>query len=69
MCLMIISKVTKDQRFNLSVEDMFFEKPQGEGEGGGGEWRNVKLTLPCRFRVKSLKHNMWIYFFSSTVFA
>ena len=29
MCLKIILKVTKKQGFNLSLEDAFFEKPQG----------------------------------------
>ena len=38
MCLKIILKVTKDQGFTLSVEDTFFEKPQGGG---------VKLTPPA----------------------
>ena len=28
---MIILKVTKNQGFTLSLEDTFFEKPQGEG--------------------------------------
>ena len=37
MCLMIILKVTKNQGFILSLEDTFFEKPQGEG---------VNLTTP-----------------------
>ena len=32
MCLMIILKVTKNQGFTLSLEDTFFEKPQGGGE-------------------------------------
>ena len=32
--LMIILKVTKSHGFNLSLEDIFFEKPQ---EGGGGQ--------------------------------
>ena len=41
MYLMIILKVTKKQGFNLSLEDTFFEKPQG-----------VQLTHPTgRFRV------------------
>ena len=31
MCLMIKLKVTNDQGFTLSVEDTFYEKPQGEG--------------------------------------
>ena len=43
MCLKIILKVTKDQGFTLSVEDTFFEKPQG---GGGG-----KIYPPSCFRV------------------
>ena len=29
MCLKIILKVTKNQGFSLSLEDKFFEKPQG----------------------------------------
>ena len=29
MCLMIILKVTKNQGFAISLEDIFFEKPQG----------------------------------------
>ena len=29
MCLMIILKATKNQGFTLSLEDTFFEKPQG----------------------------------------
>ena len=33
MCLKIILKVTKNQGFTLSLEDTFFEKPQG-GNGG-----------------------------------
>ena len=33
MCFEIISKVTKNQGFTLSLEDTFFEKPQG----GGGQ--------------------------------
>ena len=47
MCLKIILKVTKNQGFTLSVEDAFFEKPQGGGWG-------VKLTppSPSSFRVK-----------------
>ena len=42
ICLMIILKVTKNQGFNLSLEDTIFKKPQG-----GSNW-----TLPSRFRVK-----------------
>ena len=34
MCLKTILKVTKNQGFNLSVEDSFFKKPLG---GGGGK--------------------------------
>ena len=46
ICLKIILKVTKNQGFSLSVEDKFFEKPQG----------GIKLTAPppSRFRVKIL---------------
>ena len=31
---MIVSKVTKKQAFALSLEDIYFEKPHGEGGGG-----------------------------------
>ena len=33
---MIILKVTKNQSFNLSLEDTLFEIPQEDGGGGGG---------------------------------
>ena len=45
MCLKIILKVTKNQGLALSVEDTFFEKPQG----------GVQIDPyphPSRFRVK-----------------
>ena len=32
ICPKIILKVTKSQGFTLSVEDIFFEKPQGGGQ-------------------------------------
>ena len=41
---MIILKVTKKQGFILSLEDTFFEKPQG----GGGQ---IDSPHPSRFRV------------------
>ena len=41
---MIILKVTKKQGFTLSLEDTFFEKPQGE----------VKLIPPAVLGLKSL---------------
>ena len=31
MCFEIVLKVTKKQGFTLSLEDTFFEKPQGGG--------------------------------------
>ena len=40
MCFNIILKVTKNQGSALSIEDTFFEKPQG-----------VNLTPPRHFRV------------------
>ena len=43
---MIILKVTENQGFTLSLEDTFFEKPQG---GGGGQF---DLPPASRFRVK-----------------
>ena len=49
MCLMIILKVTKNQGFILSLEDTFFEKPQG------GE---VKLTPPPSRFTADLSYNI-----------
>ena len=43
MCLMIILKVTKNQGFTLSLEDTFFEKPQG-----------CPADSPSRFRVEGI---------------
>ena len=46
---MIILKVTKKQGFVLSLEDKFFEKPQGGwggGGGGGGQITNYKTPAP-----------------------
>ena len=34
--MMMFYFFTKKQGFNLSLEDTFLEKPQGEGGGGGG---------------------------------
>ena len=50
---MIILKVTKNQGFTLSVEDTFFEKPQG-----GSNWP----PPPSRFRVNLFMYNVvaWI---------
>ena len=48
MCLKIMLKVTKNQGFALSLEDTFFQKPQG----GGGQ---IDPPLPpSRFWVKVL---------------
>ena len=47
MCLMIILKVTKNQGFTLSLEDTFFEKPQGVGG-------QIDRLPPSLFRVKPL---------------
>ena len=44
MCFKIILKITKNQSFTLSLEDTFFEKPQG-GRGEGGE--AIKLIPPA----------------------
>ena len=43
MCLMIILNVTKNQGFTLSLEDTFFEKPQG-----------CPADPPSRFRVEGI---------------
>ena len=40
MCFKIISKVTKNQGFTLTLEDKFFEKPQGD-----------QFDLPRQIRV------------------
>ena len=45
MCLMIILKVTEDQGFTLSLEDTFFENPQGV---------EVKLTPPAGLGLKDI---------------
>ena len=45
-CLKIILKVTKNQGFTLSLEDIFFKNPQG-----GSNWH---LPPPSRFRVKEI---------------
>ena len=50
MWLMIISKVTKKQSFTLSLEDTFFDKPQG----GGSNWP------PSHFKVKEV-HQSYIF--------
>ena len=47
MCFEIILKVTKNQGFTLTLEDTFFEKPQGGGWGG-------QLTPLEQIRVKML---------------
>ena len=59
MFLMIILKVTKNQGFVLSLEDTFFEKPQG---AGGSNWPH---PIPSRFRVESPVE--WVYLISSLI--
>ena len=44
---MIVSKVTKNQAFALSLEDIYFEKPHG----GGGEGKLI--PCPNNVRVKA----------------
>ena len=59
MYLKIILKLTKNQGFTLSLEDKFFEKPQG-----GSNWP------PSRFRVKRGEHipcgysmsTIWVFY-------
>ena len=41
MCLKIMLKVTKNQGVTLSLEDTFFEKPQG------GEWCQFDRPSPA----------------------
>ena len=54
MCLKIILKVTKNQRFTLSLEDTFFEKPHG--------WGQIDHTLPpSRFRIKVFATDVRVY--------
>ena len=45
MCVKIILKVTKNEGFTLSLEDTFFEKPQG----------GVKLIAPLLAASLNLK--------------
>ena len=61
MCLMIILKVTKNQGF-LSLEKIFFEKPQGKAGGGegGSKWH------PSRFRVKTMLVSIQVLGFKTT---
>ena len=47
MCLKITLKVTKHQGFTLSLEDKFFEKPQGESN-----WPPPPAVLGLRQGVK-----------------
>ena len=49
MWLMIILKVTKNQNFSLSLEDLFLKKPPG-GVGGGGV--KLKLTPQALLELK-----------------
>ena len=58
MWLKIILKVTKKQGFTLSLEYVFFEKPQ-ESEGRGGDGQN----LPNRERFKT-KGNLTVLNFT-----
>ena len=51
MWLLILLKVTKNQAFTLSLEDKFFEKPQG----GSSNWPS-----PSRFRVKDQIWNLYL---------
>ena len=44
MCFKMLLKVTKDHSFTLSLEDTFFEKPQGG-----------QIDTPSRFRVNFYK--------------
>ena len=65
MCFKIILKLKKKkQGFTLSLEDRFFEKPQG-GEGGG-----VNLTTPSPQGKLGLKTNFRAssYNFVSNIF-
>ena len=48
MCFEIVLKVTKKQGFTLSLEDTFFEKPQGGG------WVGDQIDPPRHIRVKCI---------------
>ena len=50
---MIILKVTKEQGLTLSLEDTFFEKPQGGGQID---------PLPSRFRVNTERTTIFIFY-------
>ena len=57
MCPKIILKVTTNQGFTLSLEETFFEKPQGGG---------VKLTLPAVLGLKEAGSKKKCNSYSST---
>ena len=48
MYLMIILKVTKNQGFNVSLEDIFFEKLQG--------WGQIDPHHPAAYGLKSKEY-------------
>ena len=50
---MIKLKVIKSQGFTLSLEDTFFEKPQGGGKGGG-----CQIEPPSSLLSVNLKCNL-----------
>ena len=45
MCFQITLKVTENQDFTLSLEETFFEKPQGEGGGQFDPHRQIRVEI------------------------
>ena len=58
MWLLILLKVTKNQAFTLSLEDKFFEKPQG---GVQIDLLPAVLGLKTKFEIFILLLAEWIY--------
>ena len=50
---MIILKVTKNQGFTLSLEDILFEKPRDERDGGAG---GGQIDPPAVLGLKYIKN-------------
>ena len=77
ICLEITLKVTKEQGFTLSLEDAFFEKLQGRGEGGGVKLNPLPPAIvlglkafikPFKVPQKSVKIKIYVNFYFNVTF-
>ena len=59
ICLKIILKVTKNQGVNFSVEDTFFEKPQGGGGPAVLGLTDTKKYMPLSFNQLLFQMSKW----------